>query len=196
MSSREQILNKIRTNKPETLKLPKIDKSLFTLEDTSFEMYSENVGKVGGTCFKLASKKEVISRVQDLFPKNSVDFCAVEGLKIENKIDIDQLKSASDLENLDIVILEGAFGVVENGAVWIADSQIPVRVMPFITQHLIFVINERSLVETMHEAYNNESVRSEEFGVFISGPSKTADIEQSLVLGAQGAMSLTVFVLE
>ena len=34
------------------------------------------------------------------------------------------------------------------------------------------------------------------YGVFISGPSKTADIEQSLVIGAHGAGSLTIFILD
>ena len=61
-----------------------------------------------------------------------------------------------------------------------------------ITKHLVLVIEEKSLVPYMHQAY--EKIENFNFGVFISGPSKTADIEQSLVIGAHGALSLTVFL--
>ena len=48
----------------------------------------------------------------------------------------------------------------------------------------------------MHEAYERLSSFDEGYGVFISGPSKTADIEQSLVIGAQGPLSTTVFLVK
>jgi L-lactate dehydrogenase complex protein LldG len=47
----------------------------------------------------------------------------------------------------------------------------------------------------MHQAYERLQGREYNFGVFIAGPSKTADIEQSLVLGAHGARTMTVFLV-
>ena len=64
----------------------------------------------------------------------------------------------------------------------------------FIAQHLALVISASNIVHNMHEAYERLSFDSPGFGAFISGPSKTADIEQSLVVGAHGPRSLTVFV--
>ena len=46
----------------------------------------------------------------------------------------------------------------------------------------------------MHAAYQQLNGQNFDYGLFLSGPSKTADIEQSLVIGAQGAMSLTVIL--
>ncbi|MNW08326.1 Lactate utilization protein C [compost metagenome] len=47
----------------------------------------------------------------------------------------------------------------------------------------------------MHEAYQKIADSVYGFGTFIAGPSKTADIEQSLVLGAHGPKNMTVFIL-
>ena len=63
---------------------------------------------------------------------------------------------------------------------------------PFICQHL--VINVKKTVPHMHAAYEELGKVNSGFGLFLSGPSKTADIEQSLVIGAHGARSLTVVI--
>jgi L-lactate dehydrogenase complex protein LldG len=57
------------------------------------------------------------------------------------------------------------------------------------------VITPDAIVPTLHEAYEKISDNAYGFGVFIAGPSKTADIEQSLVLGAHGPKTMTVFIL-
>jgi L-lactate dehydrogenase complex protein LldG len=112
------------------------------------------------------------------------------------------------LEDVDLAILPAHFGVAENGACWVTETQMLHRALPFITQHLALVIRRRDIVADMHQAYDRiaalESAAAADgapttpygFATFIAGPSKTADIEQSLVLGAHGPMSLTVFLLD
>ena len=70
------------------------------------------------------------------------------------------------------------------------------RALPFICQHLVIVLPIKKLVPTMHQAYQSIDVSANGFGTFIAGPSKTADIEQALVIGAHGARSLVVYLLE
>jgi L-lactate dehydrogenase complex protein LldG len=102
----------------------------------------------------------------------------------------------SKLDKIEHAALQGNFGVAENGAVWIENKDTPHRIIPFITQHLILLLDVRMLVATMQDAYQRIRLSETGFGVFISGPSKTADIEQSLVYGAHGAKELTVLLVK
>jgi L-lactate dehydrogenase complex protein LldG len=114
--------------------------------------------------------------------------------------DIAELVSAEDdphsYSDVELAIIKGHFGVAENGAVWITDELMVQRALPYICQHLAVVIEEETIQKTLHEAYEKIGEGNYGFGGFISGPSKTADIEQALVLGAHGPLSMTVFILQ
>ncbi len=100
-----------------------------------------------------------------------------------------------DLADLNLAIIKGQFGVAENGAIWVEDEDLGHRALPFITEHLVIVLEEKKLFSNMHVAYNHIGENPSGFGLFIAGPSKTADIEQSLVIGAHGAKSLRVVLV-
>ncbi len=108
-------------------------------------------------------------------------------------VDLAALPDPHGLEGIDLAIVPGAFGVAENGAVWIPGSGLgPHRGVFVVAQHLAIVVPAGAMVSTMHEAYDRIRFERPGFGLFISGPSKTADIEQALVIGAQGPRSLVV----
>ena len=56
------------------------------------------------------------------------------------------------LNGVDTAIIQGAIAVAENGAVWLYESQMINRLLPFICQHLILVIEKKKIVATMHQA--------------------------------------------
>jgi L-lactate dehydrogenase complex protein LldG len=97
-----------------------------------------------------------------------------------------------DLDALDVLVCESSLGVAENGAVWIATSDTVLRAALFLAARVVIVVREEFLVDDLHQAYERLDVRSSAFGAFVAGPSKTADIEQSLVVGAHGPKELTL----
>jgi L-lactate dehydrogenase complex protein LldG len=99
------------------------------------------------------------------------------------------------LQDLDVAVLRGEFAVAENGAVWLEGRTLHHRAVFVITDHLVLVVGKDEVVSDMHEAYARLEGRERGYGLFISGPSKTADIEQALVIGAQGARSCTVLLV-
>jgi L-lactate dehydrogenase complex protein LldG len=109
-----------------------------------------------------------------------------------------------DLAEVDLAILPGELAVAENGAVWVTDRAVPQRVSYFLSQHVMLVIPAQRIVHNMHDAYKwlhsearpNGPFDAPTWGAFMSGPSKTADNEQALVIGAHGARSLHVLLVQ
>ena len=106
----------------------------------------------------------------------------------------DELEAPRSLAGTDVAIVRGAFGVVENGAIWIPRA-FRHKALLFIPEALVILLDRTQIVCTMHEAYSREDFDTYDFGSFIAGPSKTADIEQALVIGAHGARDVTVILL-
>jgi L-lactate dehydrogenase complex protein LldG len=190
MDSREQILARVKANQPESKPLPELLKHpvSFPIEENFISVLTG----IGGVVIELNYLDDVIEFVaRNFIGKNIVT--TVDSLFSKMK----QVTSATphELDGIDLAILEGQFGVAENGAIWITDKNMGDRALPYITEHLAIVLNKSDFVPTMHQAYDRIGNENYNLGTFIAGPSKTADIEQSLVLGAHGAKSLIVFLI-
>ncbi len=119
----------------------------------------------------------------------------VEGVG-ESTFDLSRVEDPHELEDVDYAVLPGELAVAENAAIWITDERVRHRVLFFLPQHLALVVPASRLVHNMHEAMTRIDPARRAFGCFLSGPSKTADIEQSLVIGAHGARSMTVYLID
>lgn len=192
MNSREKILASVKKNKPTLTELPEIN---FPLKDENLlEKFSNIAASSGSLVVPVQSHKEIKAILENKFAiKDKRVFSSVKGL--EDIQDGSQDGLPHSFHDLEMAIIESQLAVAENGALWIQDDNLLQRVIPFISQHLSIVVSQEDIVENMHEAYKRIGDAKYGYGVFIGGPSKTADIEQSLVLGAHGARSLTVFVV-
>lgn len=200
--SREEILQSIRRQLPQAVELPTLEADWLTYADP-VSQFIESLAGVGGLAVIVPDVATAHAKLAEIPAYASADKrCSLVNGIGESNFDFDAIDDPHELENVDYAVLPGYFGVAENGAIWIGDDQIKHRVIYFLTQHLSIVIPANSIVNNLHEAY--ERIGSDSrfafdqpgFNTFISGPSKTADIEQSLVIGAHGARSLTVFLVE
>lgn len=192
MTSKQTILKAIRAHHVPEAALPALEHS-WTCYDDPLRQFQTMVEAVGGRCVPLDSLDQVRVHLMTLetFSTATKVISAVEG--VDSSVDIGSGDDPHDLEAVDWAVLPGLLGVAENGAVWVTDEAVRHRALYFIVQHLALVLPAQQIVHNLHEAYVRIAVGTSSLGAFISGPSKTADIEQSLVIGAHGPRSLTVF---
>jgi L-lactate dehydrogenase complex protein LldG len=183
MSSRDYILSKIRNTPRDKRPLPEIPD--FKVDGELMERFVRSL---------LMNKGEVLDKKQLEEFFNSSHFKKIVSLseEFQSFANMDIPGDAHQLADLDVAIISGQFGVAENAAIWLEERDMGLRALPFITEHLVIVLEKDQLVSNMHEAYERIGKGASGFGLFIAGPSKTADIEQSLVIGAHGAKSLRV----
>ncbi len=194
MSSREEILTAVAANQPANVMLPDI--SVFeTMAGGSLEKFSTVLASVGGRVFYVSNFAEIIRLILEWHGEELRIVSPIKELSEFNEINLRNLTYLRELHNVEVAIIKACFGVAENGAVWITENEMQHRISPFICQHLAVILEADAIVQTMHDAYELISKTTYGFGTFIAGPSKTADIEQSLVIGAHGPRSMTVFVM-
>ncbi len=194
MTTRDTMLARIGKNKPDALPLPTVPTFVDDTDDL-YTHFGESLAFVGGTLLDLSVSSETLTDyLRRTFPtaERIASSVSLPGL-ITTSVSPETDKN--ELERIDVAVLRGEFGVAENAAVWVPEPNMLHRALPFIAQYLVLVVNRTAIVPNMHVAYQHVDRNSLSYGVFIAGPSKTADIEQSLVIGAHGARGLTV-VLE
>jgi L-lactate dehydrogenase complex protein LldG len=214
MSSKDTILESLRRNRPGPSELPDLNHAWTTYNDPRAK-FIEVLEAVGGKAIVARSLVDLNDQLRTLPQLSTAQKVAslVPGVGSPN-VDAAVVDSPHTLADVDVAILHGEFAVAENAAVWVTDHNMSQRVLYFLCQHLILVVPASAVVDHMHAAYariaavpasrtGRVPLGSQHlppfaepiFGVFISGPSKTADIEQSLVIGAHGPRSLTVCLL-
>lgn len=192
--SRDKILAALRQNQPELVPLPTampLERVEILELQTKFKAMAEGIGSTVHLVDEFAAiqpliavqfsgEKRIVSTVKELV---SVTIPAFEFRP-----------DPHSYADVDVAIFKSSMGVAENSALWLTENQMGIRVLPFITQHIVMVVPLSALVPDMHTAYHKIGEAEYDFGTFIAGPSKTADIEQSLVLGAHGPRSMTIFI--
>ena len=133
------------------------------------------------------------AKIREAYPDAKVISSNVPGVKAD--LNPDEVVEAQDLDGTDVGVIQGEIGVAENACIWIPQTM-KEKAICFISENLVILLSRGNIVNNMHEAYSRITFNDYGFGTFISGPSKTADIEQSLVYGAQAARGVTIFLTD
>jgi L-lactate dehydrogenase complex protein LldG len=186
MQSRERILNEIKLAKPSTAAI-----DISVVNGIKYPNLTQQFVKIltaiGGKAKEFVNETTALDYLNNEVFSGENEIVVLANEKLQTSI--------IDLYNVDIALIRGGVAVAENGAIWVPEKNMGNRVLPFSCKQLIIIIEEKHIVHNMHEAYELINIEDDGYGVFIAGPSKTADIEQSLVIGAHGPINFLAIII-
>ena len=195
MSNKDDILKKYRANVKEKFDMPDLGDIKAITYPNPLVQFVKMSEMVGGQVIEVDPGRDINVLIRELFPEAKEIASNLPEITIATR-NPDTVGRARDLNGTDVGIIRGQFGVAENGCIWIPQTM-KEKAICFISENLIILLPKSQIVNNMHEAYKRIEFDKEYdgYGTFISGPSKTADIAQVLVMGAQAARSATILLL-
>jgi L-lactate dehydrogenase complex protein LldG len=192
MSSKNDIINNIRRHVPAEYEMPEIALAAVRF-DNPVAGFMEISRFVGGDAVLLKENENINTLIRTLYPEAETIASNLPGITVAT-CNPDATDDPHNLNGVELAVIRGELGVAENGCIWIPQN-VKHKAIYFIAENLVILLDKNKIVNNMHEAYEYIAGNDYGFGVFISGPSKTADIEQALVMGAHGAKSVMVILI-
>lgn len=190
---KNELLDKLRRNTHTQYDMPHDDIKGITYDNT-LTQFVEMSRSVGANVVMAKPGEPLDDIVRRAYPDARVIASNLPEITSAT-LNPDTVDEAQDLNGTDVGVVSGQIGVAENGCVWIPQPMAQ-KAVCFICEFLVIVLPKSGIVNNMHEAYSRIEMPDTGLGTFISGPSKTADIEQALVMGAQAARGVTVVITE
>jgi len=191
MSSRDEVLRRVRKNQPPPQPLPAVP-VFEAVMGPAVESFKAALVRMGGKLAVAPADGDLDALVRQLFPEAKVVCSATP--EVAGNRPLDQVRSPGELNDVDVGVVRAVYGVAETGSVWLTDEQFRVNTLGFLAQHLVVLLDPACIVGNLHHAYRDRAQFDARYGVFMTGPSATADIEGVLIHGAQGIRTLTVIL--
>jgi L-lactate dehydrogenase complex protein LldG len=192
MSSRDEILAQVRRNQPAPVALPSAP-AFARRGGSKLDEFKAALMRMGGKVADAPADGNLDVLVRKLFPGAKV-VCSATREVSGNRV-LRNTKAPAELDDVDVGVVRAAFGVAETGSVWLTEAELEVNALAFLAQHLVVLLDPQRIVGDMHDAYRDRTRFDARYGVFMTGPSATADIEGVLIHGAQGIRSLTAVLV-
>lgn len=191
MTTKDTILGRLRRNVRETYDMPDL-RFAGTAYPDLVEAFIHNAVTVAGASVVVMKPDDDINElIRRAYPDAKTISGNVPGIKADRNPDT--VSSPLELDGTDVSVVEGTVACAENACIWVPQTM-KERAVCFICEYLVIIVDRNNIVGNMHEAYARIEMPDMGFGTFISGPSKTADIEQALVYGAQSFCGVTIIL--
>ncbi len=208
ITSREEILKKVRNAAMQQAANPyskvALDKSIYPKMSDDLEViFAEELNHIGGHfvyCETIDELKENLFRFISAQNTDKLITFDPAIIKLLESINIYIEPKVDNYSEIEASITRCEALVARLGSVMVSSKQITGRILNFIPDTHIVIASREEIVATVKEAIILIDKKYEgdfpSMTTLITGPSRTADIEKTLVMGAHGPRSLIVFLME
>lgn len=195
MSSKNTILKAVHASSAKRVPIEHPEIPSFEIKNNNLlDTFKKNLAIAGAEWYEVSDVTEAKTIMAKKLPDAKI-ICSATKEWQGNK-DLTKIHLPRELDDVDLGVIRAEFGVAEMGMVWLTDESLKINSLGFLSQHLAILLDPESITENMHTAYKKIDLNKHPYGNFMMGPSATADIGATLVHGAQGARTVTIFFLK
>lgn len=201
--ARDEILNKLKSAVHSVPEEPDFEKPIYHSISLPLELaFKENLEKINGFVHLFSTEEELFSELKKFLSsiKKENIFCIED--EICNKLNTFEIpfQQSSELtKGTEVGITGCEYLIAHTGSVMVSSAQKGGRQMFVYPPLHVVIAHKNQLAGYLEEAYSGilEKYRNNFPSqiALITGPSRTADIEKTLVLGAHGPRELRVFLV-
>ncbi len=195
-------------------KLEKLHKEMDERRLLLLDMFMNEITKVSGKAIILKSENEIKDYVIRLVEEHSAKSLAIWGsdflkqINLREFLEIKGLKfappnSKEEMAKADIGITEADFGIADTGTLVLIANEMQPRSVSLIPPIHVAILQSDVILEKMEDVFAILKNSLDETGsiakltsciTFITGPSRTGDIELHITLGVHGPKELVVLI--
>jgi len=143
---------------------------------------------------KLAGNQISVLRHEDLLKTNlhaTYSFIYLPSFAIHQSMHINK-------EGLKSAIIEANYGIAETGSLVVNLTTYELRAASCLAERLDAIIFKSKIVNKLEDIsdFLKKETSSNAYISFITGPSRTADIERTLTIGVHGPSEMNIFIIE
>jgi L-lactate dehydrogenase complex protein LldG len=192
MSTRDEILARVRRNQPSPRPLPGLPR-FDAPPGSPAQLFAASLAGMGGSAEPAPADGDLDAWIRARHPEARVVCSATP--EVRGSRPLAGSAHPRELEDVDVGVVRARFGVAETGSVWLSEAELGVNALGFLSQHLVVLLDPEDIVPDLHHAYRRAEFREARYAALMTGPSATADIEGVLIRGAQGIRSLAVILV-
>lgn len=185
--SRENILERIKNNKPHARPLPELP--IWDVPGKQIQNFIAHLKGFDGDYLLFDTREAAIAWLDQMIDKDKNVFSIVDG--VECNLKLSDFDNPAEMEKIDICIGEATMAVGETGSLLVDTLSLGAPAAALFSTDLYLLIDREKMVDSLQEAYSMVDFTKNRYTTFFSGPSATADIEAVHITGAQGEISLT-----
>lgn len=200
-SARQEILDKLKSAVKNPPEKPDFDSPIYhSVDNPLVETFKNNLENVNGSVYVFSTEQLLFEKLASfLSTYKPKDICCIED-ELQSNLKKNKIEFTEKISKLIEVGITGCeYLIAHTGSVMVSSAQKGSRQIFIYPPVHIVIASKKQMVNYLDSAYSKIQEKYEDNLpsqiTLITGPSRTADIEKTLILGAHGPRELHVFLL-